>query len=421
MQYRKFTEAEIAAAGGLGDLDRFHGIGALREMVSLAVETTPAFRRCLESGRGLRDWLQASRNACRVLREANSETTLGFLLRKGIQSEGMDWYTLADKVYMDYVKMAGSTTVAEYYAPLYNTSLPGPVERGDRFPVAAITGEDSNIRNIVFGQVLPIDRTLFDDDQTGQVRNYAQKLGEGMAQAESVWASSRFIGAARTYGSLTVPISGYTTRDVNGTTVTGPFSTSIFDGSASGNRPSSYGQLTMPRLARGYVQTMQATDPLRNRIVVRVNRLIVSNMDALNGQVLLAPGPWPAVIGQGNLSGSNQPTLGGTSNLDGANLGVSAGYPGGWGSPNPFAGMGWKLVQERFFPDWAWALCEQGKGLIFQVRDELEIQEEGRNGGSYFDFDVIRYKSRKRFNVDWVGGGSRFAYLGNDGTVSGSL
>ncbi len=76
---------------------------------------------------------------------------------------------------------------------------------------------------------------------------------------------------------------------------------------------------------------------------------------------------------------------------------------------------------ERYLPDWAWSLLEANKGFIFQTRDELEITEENRNSGSYFDFDVIRYKSRKRFNIDWVGGGSRFAYLGNDGTVTGSL
>ncbi len=348
-EYRRFSEAEIKSIGGLTRRDLSHNIRELSEMCALAVEVVPSFHRCLESGRGIREWMDRTMEACSRLRESNSESTLGFLLRKGLQSEGIGYYQVAEKVWPQYCGTAGSTTVAEFYAPLYHTTLPGPVQHGDRFPVAEITGDPSLIRNIVFGQIIPIDRTLFDDDQTSQIKQYSQRMGDGMAILESVWTSSRFIGAARTYANITVPASTYSTKDTTGTAVTTPFSTAL------GNRPTTFAQLTLPKLARAYVSLLTITDPMNNIVVVKPNKLLVSAQDALNGDVLLKPGGWPAVIGQGDTTAANNPVLGGTSATAGTSQGVLAGYPGGWNSPNPFAGMGISLVMERYLPAWAWA------------------------------------------------------------------
>lgn len=413
---REFKEADIKAVGGLSPVER--DIPGINIMMDLAVEAIPAFRRCMESGRGVKQWWHSAKRACRSLREANSESALGFLLRKGVQSEALNWYDVSEKNYTKWILTTGSTGVAEWYAPLYHTQLPTPVENGGRFPEAGIQGEDSNIRNIVFGQVIAIDRTLFDDDQTGQIKSYSSKLGSSMSILESVWATSRFIGVARTYANVTVPASTYTTTDTLGTTVTGPFSSTLY-GPNNGNRPSTFNALNFGRLANAYVQLLNAVDPLQNKIIVNPNRLIVSSMDALQGQVLLEPGPWPAVIGPSNTA--TQGVLGGTTSAAGATQGALMGFPGGWGSKNPFGGMGIQLVVERYFPDWAWAFGEGAKGIVNQERDPMEVIEEAKNAGSYFEFDSIRYRSRKRFNMDWIGGGSRFWWLGNDGSATGTL
>ena len=413
----QFTEADIKAVGGLSRGDR--SILHLDEIMPLALRAVPAFAEAVKGGGSIGKWWEAAKLTCRGLREANSETTLGFLLRKGLQASANNWYQLSERRWQEYAQQEGSNAIAEFYAPIYHTSIPGEVPRGGRFPEAAITGEDSRLRNRKFGQIVAIDRELFDDDQTGQIRQYAQRLGDGMGVTESVYCSSRFLGNARTYAGLTVTASEYTTTDINGTTVTGPFNAQLY-GAAAGNRPSAFAALSLGPLAAAYVATMNAVDPMQNKIIVKPNTLLVSSMDALHADILLKPGGYPAVLGPSVVT-SSVPVLGGTTTFTGsaANQGVSAGYPGGWNSPNPFQGMGWKIVIERYLPDWAWALGESGKGFIMQVRDPMEIAEEGKNSGSYFDFDTIRYRSRERFEADWVGGGSRFWYLGDDGSATG--
>ena len=415
MSTKRFTETEIKAIGGL--LKKEHGIPYLDEIVGLATKAVPSYRAMCEGKIKPSEWLDAARIACQALREANSETGLGFLLRKGVQATATDWYHMVDKAWPKYARQESSSGVAEWYAPLYNTTIPTEVQRGGRFSESRVAGEDSSIRNRTFGQVVALDRTLFDDDQTGQLASFSQKLGEGMGVLESVWLSSKFIGAKRTYANVTVPASTYTTTDTGGNSITTPFSTTIFG--TVGNRPTTFGQLNMGHLQKAYATLLNSVDPFNNKILVKPNRLIVSNMDALHGDMLIKPGPYPAILGNSDTTLATNPVFGGSVTAAGANQGALTGFPGAWGAPNPLGGLGWELAIERYFPDWAWALGEAGKGFVMQVRDPLEIIEEQKNSGSYFDFDAIRYRSRERFEADWIGGGSRFWFLGNDGTTTG--
>ena len=166
----------------------------------------------------------------------------------------------------------------------------------------------------------------------------------------------------------------------------------------------------MNAIKTAYTTMLKALDPLQNIIAVVPNVLVVSARDSINAQILLAPGMYPAVLGAAG------DTLGGVTQ---ASEGIKSGFPGAWGSQNPLAGLGLELVTERYLPDWAWLMGEKGKGFIFQERDPLEIVQETPNSGISFAFDTIRFRSRRRFEADYVGGGSRFWYLGNDGTATG--
>lgn len=412
----KLDEKQIKAIGGLSRED--YRIRGLQELVEFGVPVIEKFQESLKTGRGIRNWLYAVMDGVQHLKEAHSETALGFLLRKGLQSEAQNWYQLAERAWQKYCLVAGSNNVAEWYAPLYPSTIAGRVGRGERFPEGRIIGEDSVVVNQKFGQIISVERELFDDDQTGQIRDRASLLGQSMGVTESIWSSSRFIGAARTYMNLTVPASTYTTIDTVGNTVTGPFSTSIFG--STGNRPSSFGILNMGHMKAGYTALTNAVDPLGNRIVVNVDSLLHSTQDVVNAKIMLAPGPYPAVLGQSDQALATQPVLGGTTvGAVATATGVYAGYPGGWGSPNPWAGMGITPIMERYLPDWAWALGQSGRGIVFQERDPLEVIQEAPSSGSYFAFDVIQWRSRRRFEVEWIGGGSRFWWLGDDGTVAG--
>lgn len=407
-------ESDIDAAGGVVEADLY--TRGINELVTLAAITSQRFKESLARG-SIKPWIKGCREAACRLREANSETALGFLLRKGIQVTANDWYNTVPREWQNYCRVEGSSAVAEWYGPLYPSTIAGLVPRGTQFPEGQVIGEDSALVNQKFGLIEAFDRELFDDDQTGQIRDRSRNLGSSMGTTESVWAASRFIGSARTYANLTVPVSNYSTINQNGTAITSPFSTSLYG--SSGNRPTTFAPLSANMLKVGLVVLMNAIDPLQNKIVVNPNTLLVSTQDAINADILLTPGGYPAVIGLGGNSIATANVLGGTTSAAGATQGVIPGQPGGWGSPNPFAAMGIKKVLERYLPDWAWAIGEKGKGLVFQERDALEITQEAPNTGQNFNFDGLRYRSRRRFECDWVGGGSRFWYEGDDGTVAG--
>jgi hypothetical protein len=416
MQTNKRFEEAIKTIGGLSEADRM--LPGIHELVPLAAATSTKFREATNGG-SIKQWWRACQESVRALREANAETALGFLLRKGVQTIANDWYQVTNKEWPNYCLTASSTTIAEWYAPLYPSVIADRVQAGVQFPEGRIIGEDSHLVNQKFGLIEAIDQELISDDQSGQIKQRAQRLGQSMSITESVWAASRFVGTERTYANLTVPASSYSTTDINGTAVSTPFSTTLY-GASAGNALQSYGTLNMGHLKQAYVQLLNAVDPLQNKIIVNPSCLLVSSQDAINGKLLLAEGGYPAIVGQSDAALASNPTIGGTSATAGASQGAYTGFPGGFGSNNPFSGLGIKLIVERYMTDWVWALGEAKKGLVFQERDPMEVVQESPNTGSSFNFDQVRFRSRRRFECDWVGGGSRFFVLGNDGSVTGN-
>lgn len=355
-------------------------------------------------------WFESAQDAIFTLREAHSETALAFLLRKGIQTMANDWYQTVPRDWQNYAGSSSSGGYAEWYAPLYGSVVAGRVNRGDPFPEGKVIGEESVLVNYKFGLIESFDRELFDDDQTGQIRQRASKLGASMAITENAYAAIRFIGLAGAYANLAVPASNYKTIDVAGVTVASPWSATLYGATAGdGNRPSAYAALGLSGLKNAWSRMLNAKDPQGNKIITQPDTLLVSSMDALHAPLLVSPPNgvpyYPAVIGASGQTASN----------------AQAGYPGGAFGANPFMGLGIKVVVARFLPDWAWAIGEKGKGFIFQERDPLEVIPEATASGAAFNFDAMRYRSRRRFEADWIGGGSRFWFLGNDGTAAGSF
>jgi hypothetical protein len=375
-----------------------------KSLLNLAREACPKWS---EDGFRARRWLNAAMEASRRVREAHPETALAFLLRKGIQTLANDWYVSVPREWQDYALVASSDAVAEWYGPLYGSTIAGRVARGDRYPEGRIIGEDSVLVNFKFGLIESFDRELFDDDQTGQIKQRSQRLGQGMAITENAYAALRFIGAAASYANLTVPASNYTTIDVDGNAVTGPWSATLHH--SYGNRPSAYAAMALNPLKQAWSDLLNAKDPLGNKIITNPGVLLHSSMDALHAPLLVQPPQgvpyYPAPVGASGLT----------------NATAASGYPGGAFGANPFMGLGIKPVLARFLPDWAWALGEKGKGFVFQERNPLEVIQEASASGAAFEVDAFRYRSRRRFECDWIGGGSRFWWLGNDGTVTGSF
>jgi hypothetical protein len=385
-----------------------------KDLIALAEAACPAWSRPDFSARR---WIESAEEACYKLREANPESALAFLLRKGVQTLANDWYIVAEREWDGYCGVNSSDNFAEWYAPIYPSTIAGRVPRGDRFPEGKVFGEDSVMVNQKFGLIEGFDRELFDDDQTGQIKQRAARLGQGMAVTENAYAAIRFIGAAGSYANLVVPASNYTTLDINQSVVSGPFSATLHG--TYGNRPGTFAALGLTMLKQAWSDLLVAKDPQGNKIIVKPDVLVVSAKDDLHAKLLVSPPGgvpyYPAIPGQ---SGS---VMGGGSVATAATQGALAGYPGGVFGANPFMGLGIRVVVSRYLPDWAWALGQKGRGFIFQERDALEVVQESTTAGQAFEMDAYRFRSRRRFEVDWVGGGSRFFFLGNSGEVAGSF
>ena len=354
-----------------------------------------------------RKWLESAFVAVGRLREAHAASALGFLLRKGVQILANDWYRQTLITYDQWVATNNSSAYAEWYAPLYATQVAPRVGRGQRFTEGRIIGEDSHLINQKFGIIESFERELFDDDQTGQVRTRSAGLGQSMRVTESFWNIWRFLGITQTYGDLVVPASIYATTNYAGAAVSGPWSSTLY-GSALGNRLATYLALNMVGLKNAWSISLIASDPLGNRLIVQPDTLLHSVYDALHAPLLVKPPQgvpyYPAVIGPSGNTANN----------------ATSGYPGGAFGANPFIGLGINPVMERYSPDWFWALGQSRRGFVMQNRDPLEIIQETPTSGDAFNFDSIRFRSRRRFESDWVGGGSRFWVLGNAGYWLGS-
>jgi hypothetical protein len=377
------------------------------ELINLAgVACPPWSEASFNRGFSPKAWRRSVRESIRYLREAHAETAYAFLLRKGIQNLANDWYQTVEREWQRYATAAPSNGYAEWYAPLYGSVIATQVGAGERFPEGRIAGENSVVVNHKFGLIEAFDREFFDDDQTGQIRQRAQRLGQSMAQTENAYMAIRFLGVAGSYMNLNVPASTYTTTDVNGNTVTGPFSATLYG--TYGNRLPAYAALSLGGLKQLWAYALVAKDPLGNKIITQPNILLHSAMDSLHAPLLVRPPAgvpyYPAPIGATGTTASS----------------AASGYPGGVFGANPFQGLGIDPVMARYLADWAWALGEK-KGFIVQERDPLEVVQEASNSGQGFESDAIRYRSRRRFEAEWVGGGGRFWNLGNSGEATGSF
>jgi len=325
----------------------------------------------------------------RKMQEANAENTFSQLLRAGINMIANNWYELVETNHEMVGASTFSTKAVEPYAPLHRGGIPRRVQAGGQFPRTKVAGLDVQITNEKFGAIVDFERELFDDDQTGQIAQRAKDIGENMRILEDAWFFQRFIGTAGSYGGDPIPASQ------TYTTVWTP-STSPFTGGGY-NAPASYGIFTPANVQAADLALMNQLDLLGNKMLVNPNTLLVGTSNKFSARTLLNSEWYPstATVKVGGGAGSDT-TLGTTF------------------ARNVLDGM-YNLVVSRFLPVKAWALGEAGKGIVFQRRDALEMIQENPASGMAFSNDVFQFRSRARWEPDWVD--PRFWFLGNDGNT----
>jgi hypothetical protein len=304
------------------------------------------------------------------LKEANSISTFAWLLRSAVQEFANDNYRDLPVIYPNLVTEVTSRRRSEVYGGLFRPNLPKLVDAGEKFQDTTFKGFEREIVNYKFGFIETFERELFDDDQTGQVRSRAANLGEGFRVFEEIYVISRIFGAARSEEGVDVPQSTLDSGNVY--TV------------AKGNRPSSFARLSATTLEAAHVALRSIVDPTGRKFLVTPTVLLVSPIDEFEAWRLI-----------------NSPNTGGSTTS-----------PAGF--VNPLQGR-YTVWSSPFVPSKAWAVGDFKRGFVFQRRDPLEIIQENVQSGFSFAQEVYAFRARERFEADWVE--SRFAYLGDDGSV----
>jgi len=162
------------------------------------------------------------------LRESNPESSFGQLLRAGIQTFALNSYQTVPVVYPDLVTEVTSRRFQEFYAPLFRPNLPKLVLRGQKFQENPAAGLDRVLTNFKFGMIESFERELFDDDQTGQIKNRASQMGENFKIMEEIYVIGKIIGTGFTVQGVLV------SPDVTASDVGGSYSVA----KATGQQPS---------------------------------------------------------------------------------------------------------------------------------------------------------------------------------------
>lgn len=328
----------------------------------------------------------------RMLREGQPSTAFGQLFRVGVQMIANAWYKRYEVSWPQVAAETTSNNRQEFHAPLFGSAFPRRIEDGNPFRETQVKGQDIEAINVRWGQIEAFDRTLFDDDQTGQIRNRAGQMGESMKNWQDAFFIRAFIGAAFNGYPDPIPASTWAGVNANGTAVATPFSVNMYENNV-GNRPATYVQFTEEAMMAAYNAIRRAKDPLGVPIIVKVNALLHSSYDELTVKRFLNSVYYPSV----------GPAQGG----------AEQGLMKGVFSLNVFQGA-FASVMNIHAPMGMWALGEAKKGFMFQRRDPLEIIQELPGSGQNFEVEVYRFRSRERWIQFWID--PRFWYLGNPGT-----
>lgn len=342
--------------------------------------------------------------------EATSTGAQGALLRAETQRYADQWLRENQSAY-SYNQIPMHTTSnkdTELINPLHSSEVASytpelvPATRGE------ILGVNVPVTNRKFMKLEEFSRELWDDDRTGQIRGRQQKMAEGSARTIEVTLALRMRGTAGSYRTLTVPASNWpnlaTSVNALGNAVGGIFTPAGATGLGNRISATGLGALSTSRLKEAHQLLTQMQDRTGTRIAQRPDTLLISPFDHFHAAIILNSAFYPSVQGSGQ--------AGQTFNT------ADSAYPGTPGASNPWRGL-YNPVENTYLADWAWYLGVAGEGIVFQMRDPIEIQQELPMAGQSFEIDAIRLRSRARWEIEWVE--PRTWCQGNDGSVAGSF
>jgi len=325
---------------------------------------------------------EASYALSKRLREAQSESVFGQLLRAGVLNQFNDIYQAVEVTYDAVVRQTSSNKRQEFYSPLERVGFPKLTERGDKFPEQDFKGIDIEMINNKYGMMLAVERELVDDDQTGQIVQKAGQMGENARIQEEAIVWGTIAGTAGSFDGEAIPVSKtYPTPYVNGVPgVSGGLSGSGKGVNALGGSGYTAGRLSQATIQSAWILAKKMLDQSGRPMLVMPSILAVSPQDVFYAQTLL--------------NSDYNPSMASTATGD-------IGKTGGNFAINPIKNMV-GIVATRFLPDYASLLIDPGKGFAFQRRDATEVVQENPQSGPAFSQEIFRYKLRTRWVADFI-------------------
>ncbi len=344
---------------------------------------------------------KALRETCKRLgaRESSGPSMFSALLKAGINNIANEWYQLVSTTYDKIVSVTSSTHAIEPYAPMARGGTPRRTPTGTPFKNVRLPQPyDIQLKNEKFGAITSVDRTLIDDEQTGQIMQRLQDIGPNEALLEEAWVMGKFISASggTTYQGDYIPAS--VTKPSNETSATWPWSTALAGGGR--NIAASYAVFSNNLIQQADYDLTIQKDLNGNFMAVDPNTLLHGPGVKFVALELMNSTWYPSTAAQ--LIG------GGATSSTATNLGTSF-------ANNVMKGL-YAPVMSRFLPSGAWGIGEAHKGMIFQMREGLSVIQENPQAEVSFEWDEIRFRSKARWMTDWIE--PRFWFLGNDGSAT---
>lgn len=344
------------------------------------------------------DWSKASSKMAKFA-EAEQSTAWVQLLRAGVSNIANDLFQATPGTYEQWVHTVPSKMDTEIYAPLESVGFPDEVPQGGYFPEVSTFGLDIKLRNRKYGSIFAASFEMIEDDQTGQMVQRAQRMGEYLKILTEVLCMAKLASPSNgvTYLGRLFPVSE--TKPSYESNYPWTSSSAPFTGGGY-NRPSSFGIINQANLTLALQSLMQQKDALGNYVPVMPTHLIASPKRRFDIAQILHSTYYPAGAQAAGVTGGAFADNVLKSVVDPI---ITPYMPTNAGVINGLA-ESWYLVDAK------------KPAFIHQLREGVSLVAEAPNSGDGFARDTQRYKARIRQNADFIS--PLFMWQGNDGSAS---
>lgn len=308
------------------------------------------------------------------LSESVTESQVYSLMSYVVADQMASEYKLVPTVYQELADIFDVKSNQVNVTVLQGGDVPGPVGETEELPEVRMSGMNMRMACHTFGKIIAISNILEEDDQTGQISDWANSQARLMPYAEESWWVKTLFGA-------------YSPANVRGTNINGIIPPMCIAGQAPagyGGPTIAPGGITQASFEAAYEAMSYVTDVSGLLSMVDYNTIFTSaGADAINAEKILgsmynttAPG-----AAGGNFGGAfMKNVMEGKLALKSSRF-VRFARPGFDNANNP------------------WGIGQAGRIGSFANRTPLRVETEASNAGKSFDSRLTRMAYYRRFGA----------------------